>query len=149
MDMFYTMSSDNVMNSKSSTAFERSLKGTTPRGLSNISIPLDNILGRYSFTLQSLHRERSKQLFRTRRKQLNPMSLYVLTDEVWEPECDPSRPIMTLIKTLVDLELFDKQISLHFIGFETSIETSQKLKDLEESISRSILSAYPSSDGLL
>ncbi|KAF2230730.1 hypothetical protein EV356DRAFT_323795 [Viridothelium virens] len=48
---------------------------------------------------------------------LRPLSLYVLTDGQWQPKDNVQKPILSLIKTLSDLDSLTGQVGIQFIQF--------------------------------
>jgi hypothetical protein len=128
IDMFYTINSGKSIKSKNATTLERSVKETQPSAVSDISIALDTILGKYEAMLRR-SRNKSKPSFYVP-KEVLPLSLYVLTDGIWQPHCDAKRPIMNLMKALTDIDMDGQQCHLQFIRCGHNVESIQKLEYL-------------------
>ena len=59
------------------------------------------------------------------------LSLYVLTDGIWQPNVDLVLEIQTLVEHLVDRKLTDKQVGIQFIRFGKHPQAIKKLKKLD------------------
>ena len=59
------------------------------------------------------------------------LSLYVLTDGVWQPNVDLVLEIETLVGHLVDRKLTNKQVGIQFIRFGKNPQAIEKLKKLD------------------
>lgn len=61
-----------------------------------------------------------------------PLSIYVLTDGVWEGGGNPEVPMMDLVQTLKELDLPREQIGIQFIGFGENAEGLERMRLLDE-----------------
>ncbi|KAL9129565.1 MAG: hypothetical protein Q9217_002021 [Psora testacea] len=78
-----------------------------------------------------------KHLFRALfRKSRGPrkLSLYVLTDGVWQPKCDLKTTIRTLVSHLEDHKLTHQQIGIQFIQFGNDQTGTSRLKELDSEL---------------
>ena len=116
IELYYTISSDKLIKSTKSSVLIDSLNSTTPSGISDIGIRLSSILNQYK---AKLHRTYGAGTSRTSfsRKDIRPLNLYVLTDGVWQPECDAEAPIKELVKKLLELGMDKKKVGIQFISF--------------------------------
>jgi hypothetical protein len=98
-------------------------------GTSNITYRLDSILGPYITSLTNAFSLR-------RGVSVRPLNLYVLTDGIWEPGCDPSSTIKKLVDKLVEFQYpkDSKQIGIQFISFGNDRDALKKLENLDDNL---------------
>ena len=77
-------------------------------------------------------------------KRTRPLSLYVLTDAVWQPTCNVPPVIQSLVKTLKDLNLHKQQIGIQFIRFGERPEGIKRLEELDKLKLRGFVDMYAS-----
>lgn len=88
-------------------------------GFTDLSVRLERVLGEYAVKLE---RE-------TRQGIATPgLSVYIFTDAIWTPLCDIVPAIDKMVRTLVKLQLPEKQVGLQFISFGTDTEGLTRLK---------------------
>ena len=133
IELFYTISSDRPIKSTKSTVLMASLNNTTPSGISDIGIRLSSILNQYK---AKLHRTYGAGTSRTSfsRKDVRPLNLYVLTDGVWQPECDAEAPIKELVKKLLELGMDKKKVGIQFIRFGNDAVGRSRLDHLDSDL---------------
>jgi hypothetical protein len=134
IDLHFTMS-DEVYNSKNMWGINSSSKlvgyvrdrRRKIRGSINITYRLDAILGPYISKLTNAY---------SRGGTVRPLNLYVLTDGVWEPGCDPSLAIKNLVDKLTGFEYNkdSKQVGIQFISFGKDEDGLKRLKDLDDNL---------------
>jgi len=136
IEMYYTMSTDKCLRSKETTKLISSIDRTTPKGISDISIRLDTILGKYKAKLQHAYRGGR---WTKPRSDVRPLSLYVLTDGVWQPDCDVENTITDMVTTLLDLKIKSKkQIGIQFIRFGNDEDCKLRLEYLDSGLKQKI-----------
>ena len=59
------------------------------------------------------------------------LSLYVLTDGIWQPKCDLAGTVRTLVSHLEDHKLTHQQIGIQFIRFGDNAEAIDRLERLD------------------
>lgn len=64
-------------------------------------------------------------------KSPKPLSLYILTDGVWEGKSDPRKPIQKLVQTLVGWRMDKAQVGIQFINFGNDPVGLQRLQYLD------------------
>ncbi len=132
--MFYTISASEPVVASKSSKFVKSLEKTQPSGISDISILLNSILLRYKSKLHKAYGAGSERTS-SARSDLKPLSLYVLTDGTWQPECDAEDPIKSLVQTLVALNVPDKkQVGIQFISFGRNPEGLARMETLDSNM---------------
>lgn len=134
IDLHFTMS-DEVYNSKNKWGVNSSSKlvghvrdrRRKIRGSVNITYRLDAILGPYIAKLTNAY---------PRGGTVRPLNLYVLTDGVWEPECDPSSAVKNLVDKLrrFGYSKDSKQVGIQFISFGKNTEGLKRLSDLDDNL---------------
>lgn len=67
-------------------------------------------------------------------KKPKPLSLYILTDGVWEYECTPESAIMNVVKTLSHLRKDKEQIGIQFISFGNDAVGLERLRALDDDL---------------
>jgi hypothetical protein len=104
------------------------------QGVCDISYKLNDILGSYESELKSQHYLRKNSSPFAAPKEIRPMSLYVLTDGNWDPDCDAERPIKRLAATLIELKCDPKQVGIQFISFGDDESGLEKLEHLDDNL---------------
>lgn len=130
IDIYYTITRETV-KSKNSTDLIKLLSKTTLEGTSNIGLSLNNILGGYKRQLNSRYGAGTTAILS---EDMKPPSLYVLTDGVWQDDCDAKTPILDLVKVLLRLERPKGQVGIQFIRFGHDAVGIQRLKELDDGI---------------
>jgi hypothetical protein len=125
-EVYFTVSLDRHSSKRTSSLLDI-LKQKTPAGVSDISLRLKIILGEYGKMLH--HAMPRRNLFRMP-KSAQPLSLYVLTDAVWQPNSDAETPIREVTQTLQLLQLPLGQVAIHFLRFGNDPIGVQRLEDL-------------------
>ena len=131
IEMYQTMCSEKPLKSKNSSDLMAALDRTTPSGISDIAIRLNLILSAYE---TKLHRAHGGGLLSSLRKEVRPLTLYVLTDAVWQPECDAAGPIKKLVRKLESLGMSKNQVGIQFIRFGKNPLGLSRLEHLDSGI---------------
>ncbi|KAH0539072.1 hypothetical protein FGG08_004370 [Glutinoglossum americanum] len=119
-----------------------------PKGNTDISIRLGSILLKYEERL--INQSAARPMFRARPTgSAPPLSLYIFTDGVWQPECDVTFSIKKLVTKLEDLGSPPKQVGIQFIRFGDNPEGIKRLDylDSELGMPRDIIDTEPFSGG--
>lgn len=136
LDLFFTCTQRHH-NVSSATAMEENLlrKPIDTVATSNMATSLGRITLEYA---RRLHKERHKaekwKTPFTKRTALKPLSIYVFTDAVWQPDCHVGRVIAALAKTVKELEFPDEQVGIQFIRFGSDPVCTSKLRDLDDGV---------------
>lgn len=132
IELSYTISPKTV-KSKDSSKLVKSIQTTTPEGVSDIGMGLSAILNPYDSTLQRTFGAPTVAMAAL--KDVRPLSLYVLTDGLWQPESDAETPIKNIVRTLLKQHKLDrKQVGIQFIQFGNIAEGSRKLNKLDDKL---------------
>ncbi|KAL9607532.1 MAG: hypothetical protein Q9167_007563 [Letrouitia subvulpina] len=62
------------------------------------------------------------------------LSLYVLTDGIWQPNVDLVQEIQTLVEHLAERKLTNKQVGIQFIRFGQNLQAIEKMKRLDSGL---------------
>ncbi|KAI9866765.1 MAG: hypothetical protein M1813_000707 [Trichoglossum hirsutum] len=116
--------------SRNTTPLLEKLKKVVPKGNSDISIRLDQILQDYEFKLQTQSGQRSTFSSKPAGP-IRPMTIYVLTDGVWQPQCEYGAPIRRFVTMLEKRGLPEKQVGIQFIPFGNNPAGRDKLDHLD------------------
>lgn len=101
----------------------------TPKGLPDMRSRFGLIIEKY----QSKFGKRKLGSF-FRESDPRKLSLYVLTDAVWQPKIDLTTTVRTLVRSLEDHKLTNKQIGIQFIQFGNNPDSTQRLKKLDSGL---------------
>lgn len=112
-EVHFTVSLDRYSSKKTSSLLHI-LEQKTPAGVSDISLRLKVILGEHE---KMLHHGMSRRNPFRMPQSTRPLSLYVLTDAVWQPNSDAETPIRDVIQRLQILQLPLGQVAIHFLRF--------------------------------
>lgn len=92
-------------------------------GKTDISIRLGSILRKYRVNIDD---------HKTKRQSARPMSIYILTNGVWEGGQDAQTPIRDLTMVLKHYGYDRKQLGIQFISFGNDGQGLQRLADLDQ-----------------
>ena len=133
MDLYFTISSIKH-NSKKATGLHNQIRGKQLQGTSDIGLRLSIILDDYKASLRQPTPKRLSFLGRAKRRVRKGLSVYILTDAVWQPHSDAGQPIESLVRTLVELDSPQKQVGIQFIRFGNDPESIEKLRHLDSGL---------------
>ena len=125
LDLSFTISGDTLKKTKRTSKLvemvklrSKHLKGTT-----DMNLKLTEILATYQTEL-----EKPKGFFG---KPVLPRNLYILTDGIWEPNCDAAAPIKNLVNKLNKLDIGRVQVGIQFISFGENTAALERLDILD------------------
>ena len=133
IDLHLTMSSK-TWTSKKTTKLIEILKDRKDSlsGKSDLKDRLGTMLEQYTNKLnQSQSSPNAKKLWAKRLRRYN---IYVLTDAIWQPYCDPAPLIRTMVGTLENLKLHNAQIGIQFIRFGHDKDGIERLERLDSGL---------------
>ena len=136
IDIYFTMTNHHH-RSKSSSQIVKALKNhDPPADRCNIRTRLLKIVGDYQTKL-----DKQKQVGTYRRlsitrtpAQVRPLSLYVLTDGVWQPGNDITDIVDNLVTCLKEHKLPREQFGIQFIRFGNDSEGVERLARLDSKL---------------
>ena len=136
VDQLYTQSDRKILSTKRTTVMVDELNKVNFWGKTDMEVKLGDILEEYKrkmvpdkrtsgwFPRPSMHS--SKKLPRK-------LSLYILTDGYWQPGCNVEYVIKSMVASLLQQDLRNKQVAIQFIRFGPGdpevIEQLERLDD--------------------
>lgn len=112
-DLWFTGPGKPLKNQKHTTESLRTVEYRTKQGTTDINDKLQKIFDDYVEALK-----KPKSVVRAKfSKAVKPLSLYVLTDGVWEQDCNPAHLVETFVKQLEDLGKVKGNLGVQFISF--------------------------------
>jgi hypothetical protein len=137
MDLHFTISNKKY-KSRNSTGIVQQIRGKELRGTSDLGSRLSTILHEYQTSLRQPSQNRLSVFSRPKAKVKKPLSVYILTDAVWQPYSDAAEPIESLVGTLKELGFPRTQVGIQFIHFGSDLEGTQKLAYLDQGLGLSM-----------
>lgn len=132
IDLHFTSSAQKYVGVKSTTdlleIFDR--YSNRPRGSWDMSDRLSSIVSEYQKDLATINTSKTF-VPKLLQQKVRPLSLYVLTDAVWQPACDVSPVIESLVSTLKKYDRHKQQVGIQFIRFGSRPEGIKRLEDLD------------------
>ena len=127
IDLYFTNSDTFYKNIKKTSKLLPIVEGHKQRDNSttDINFRLTKILDPYKTNLEN------RRWFRSEPK---PLSLYILTDGMWEAECTAVEPIRDAVRKLDDLRRGDTQIGIQFISFGDNPIGLERLVHLDDGL---------------
>ncbi|KAF7512559.1 hypothetical protein GJ744_000820 [Endocarpon pusillum] len=133
LDLRFTISGDRYNSTRSSTLLDK-LQMKTLVGTSDIESSLGDIVHEYQMYLQQPESNRRFSFTRAKPKGKKALSVYVLTDAVWQPRSNAAEPVSRLVSTLKDLKFPRKQVGIQFVRFGNDPEGVEKLQRLDSGL---------------
>lgn len=133
LDLYFTISEQFTNEEKHTSSLVRLVerhKQNDPDASTEINFRLNQILDKYKAKLDSNGW--------WPKKPPKPLSLYILTNGVWEAECKPEIPIKNVVQKLQDLRKDREQIGIQFISFGNDIVGMERLRHLDDDLTRDL-----------
>jgi hypothetical protein len=128
LDLSFTVCSEKQKKTKRPASLVELVESRSEllEGATDMNLRLSDILDTYQTEL-----EKPKKFYR---KSVLPMNLYVLTDGIWEPNCDAAGPITNLVNKLNELHKGRVQVGIQFISFGNNAEAINRLNILDSGL---------------
>lgn len=125
LDLSFTVSPDTLKKTKRTSKLVEMVKSHSNhlKGTTDMNLKLTEILDAYQTEL-----EKPKSFFS---KPVLPLNLYILTDGIWEPNCDAAKPIENLVSKLKKLDKGRIQVGIQFISFGNNAAALERLDILD------------------
>src|SRR5256885_5304034 len=136
LDLYFTVALGKY-NSKNSKGLLQHIRGKALRSTSDTGSRLTTILHDYETKLRR-HESTWWSGLLGKPKPVKPLNVYVLTDAVWQPQCDAAEPIRSMVATLKELHYPRKQVGVQFIHFGKDLKCAAKLKRLDSGLDLSM-----------
>ena len=138
IELHFTTSSERKDKAKNTGQLLRTLDTVSYFGKSNIRLQLGEILQDYHTKLRDQNPPRSLLNIVRSRRRPRRQTVYIFTDGVWQPECDPSEMIEKLVKSLEQNSMEREQFGIQFIRFGNSREGKVRLDRLDSGLGLSM-----------
>jgi hypothetical protein len=112
-DLWFTGPGKPLKNCQKTTAPLQTVELRRQQGTTDITDKLNQIFEDY---IEALHKPRTGFLAKLS-KPVKPLSLYVLTDGVWEKDCNPSYLVENFVGELEKLRKVKGKVGIQFISF--------------------------------
>ena len=138
IELRFTMSRDRDTRARDTGPLLRTLETAPFSGESNIRTQLGEILQDYHAKLRDQKQTRS--LFSKVRspRPIRRQNVYILTDGVWQPGCDPTDLIRKLVDGLEKYSMEREQFGIQFIRFGNNAEGISRLNQLDSGLGLSM-----------
>ena len=138
IELLFTMSSERKDKAKNTGQLLRTLDTVSYIGKSNIRLQLGEILQDYHTKLRDQNPPKSLFNMMKPRRRARRQTVYIFTDGVWQPECDPSEMIEKLVKSLEHNSMEREQFGIQFIRFGNDPEGKVRLDKLDSGLGLSM-----------
>jgi hypothetical protein len=132
LDLYFTVGLSKH-NSKVASGLSQHIRGKALRSTSDAGSRLTTILHDYETKLRRHESKRFPDIFGKSRR-VKPLNVYVLTDAVWQPQCDVAEPIRAMVETLRELRYPRKQVGIQFVQFGNDPKCAAKLARLDSGL---------------
>ncbi len=136
IEVRFTKSNDQ-WKSKHTTKLLESLKKKSQNGTCNMSSRLGSVLQEYQSKLDT-GGSRKFSLRAPSAKAVRPLSVYVMTDGLWQPGCDLQPLVERMVNSLVKHDLPREQVGIQFIRFGHDVEAASRLNQLDAELKLSM-----------
>ena len=143
VDMYFTKSTLKIKSEKKTKNLSRAFTNVIFEGSSNMEWKLGQILDEYKSKLGTQSRAKWFLLHKPQLQAVRPLSIYVLTDGVWQPKCDVRVTIANFVESLQQHKLLNKQVGIQFIRFGNNQEGGERLAELDSKLNLSLYAARP------
>jgi hypothetical protein len=133
-ELHFTISSER-RQSKDTKDFLNMLSNKTFNGETDIDACLNEILDKYTNELRhGPWWRKSVRNFVGGQKGVRPLSLYVLTNGVWQSKSTGEKPILNLVRTLRELGKTRSQVGIQFISFGNDPVGLERMRYLDSGL---------------
>lgn len=130
LDLYFT-TSPKKLRPKNEYRILQELESRPATGLPDIRQRFANILEKYQSKFGKINIRWIFHPFSTPFRGPRKLSLYVLTDGVWQPNTNLHQEIRTLVQCLIEHKLTNKQIGIQFIRFGHNWKGMKRLEKLD------------------
>ncbi|KAL9131378.1 MAG: hypothetical protein Q9175_006779 [Cornicularia normoerica] len=138
IELQFTMSPERNNRARNTGHLLRNLETVPFLGISNIRTQLGEILQDYQTKLRD---QKSKRTLLSRMRSPRPVrrqTVYLLTDGVWQPACDPTKMIKDLANSLEPNHMEREQFGIQFIRFGDDPVGINRLNQLDSGLGLSM-----------
>ena len=138
IEIRFTMSREKKNRAKKTAPLLRILDEVPYFGLSNIRTDLGDIL--QDFHAKSRNHKTKTSIFNRSRstRPIRCQNVYILTDGVWQPSCDPTTMIQKLVDSLEQNSMEREQFGIQFIRFGNDPDGINRVNQLDSGLGLSM-----------
>ncbi|KAM0797870.1 hypothetical protein BDR22DRAFT_428266 [Usnea florida] len=134
IELRFTMTPDRRDKARDTGPLLRTLETAPFSGESNIRTQVGEIFQDYHAKLRDQKHTRSLLGRRKSRRPIRRQNVYIFTDGVWQPNCDPTDLIKKLVKGLEQNSMNREQFGIQFIRFGNDAEGIKRLNHLDSGL---------------
>lgn len=138
IELHFTMSRNRKDRARHTGQLLRTLDSVRYYGTSNIRLQLAEILQNYHTRLRDQNSPRSLFNMIKPRRSARPQTVYIFTDGVWQPDCDPAPMIKKLVDSLEQNAMEREQFGIQFIRFGNDRDGITRLNQLDSGLGLSM-----------
>lgn len=138
IELRFTMSRDRGARAKDTGPLLRTLDTAPFSGESNIRTQLGEILQDYHAKLRNQKQTRWLFSRASSPRPIRRQNIYIFTDGVWQPGCDPTDLIRKLVNGLESYSMEREQFGIQFIRFGDNAEGINRLNQLDSGLGLSM-----------
>ena len=131
VDLFFTMSDHSVRQCKKSTKLLEKFEAVEFGGKSDMGARLDYLVREYKARLYGQRNERQNQFERFLTPNNRGLSIYVLTDGLWQPGSDVPAAIKHMVDKMQEYNLQKHHMGIQFIRFGEDPGAIARLEHLD------------------
>ena len=146
VDLHFTVSNEKHINSKKSRKLASHLVNKPRPAGCDMGARLGKILDVYADTMRNYRNARAgrKKRASIEKGSLKELSVYVLTDGLWQEQSDVKGPIEALVATMIELKYPRRQVGIQFIRFGDDPRAIEKLRCLDDGLNLPMYVTLPS-----
>lgn len=142
IELHFTMSRDRKARARKTGQLLQILETVQYFGTSNIRIQLEDILQAYHTKLRDHKPTRSLFNWTRSPRPVRRQNVYILTDGVWQPGCDPTLMIKKLVDNLEQNSMEREQFGIQFIRFGNDPDGIDRLNQLDSGLGLSMYAPF-------
>lgn len=138
IELHFTQSRDKKCKARNTGQLLRSLETVPYLGTTNIRTSLDDIFQDYHARLKEHKSTRSLLTWKRSPQPVRRQNVYILTNSVWQPSCDPAPTIRKLLDSLDENYMEREQFGIQFIRFGNDPDGIAGLNQLDSGLGLSM-----------
>jgi hypothetical protein len=127
-ELYFTISRQ-WKRSKKTAALLELLQNKSHRGATDITLHLNELIETYKDKLD--HGPSFISSILRREKGVRPLSLYILTNGIWEERSKPDALIIMLVQKLLKIDKTRHQVGIQFISFGNDLRGLERMRKLD------------------
>ena len=137
--MYFTKSVQKTKSGKKTKALLRALENVVFEGRPNMQVKLGQIPDEYKREVGTQGGSRWSLFHKPRPQEVQrPLSVYVLTDGVWQPRCGVKATIRNIVEDLQHHKHLNRKVEIQLIRFGNNEEGMERLAELDSKLHLSL-----------